>query len=165
MARVVASSCSRLMPFCDSRAPFPAHSPQFRLPVHQVGEHLGERDEELRVSRHERLPADLSGENGLNNPKYFVSRKLHTLLRCLTYQRLSNIQASAVPFERLAARTAPFWRTTNAEHPYTPLAVHNLKPYNHVQGTHQIERFFRVAAGLDVGKEDIKRYYEFGDPK
>jgi Domain of unknown function (DUF1931) len=43
--------------------------------------------------------------------------------------------------------------------------VHNLKPYKRVQGTHQVERFFRVAAGLDVDKEDIRRYYEFVDQK
>jgi histone H3/H4 len=43
--------------------------------------------------------------------------------------------------------------------------VHNLKPWKHVQGTHQIERFFRSAAGLDVDKEDIKRYYDFVDQK
>ena len=43
--------------------------------------------------------------------------------------------------------------------------VHNLKPYKHVHGTHQIERFFRVAASLDVDKEDIKRYYDFIDQK
>jgi histone H3/H4 len=43
--------------------------------------------------------------------------------------------------------------------------VHNLKPWKHVQGTHQIERFFRVAAEIDVDKEDIKRYYEFVDLK
>jgi histone H3/H4 len=43
--------------------------------------------------------------------------------------------------------------------------VHNLTPYKHVQGTHQVERFFRVAAELDVDKEDIKRYYEFVDRK
>jgi hypothetical protein len=43
--------------------------------------------------------------------------------------------------------------------------VHNLKPYKHVQGTHQIEHFFRAAAGLDVDKEDIKRYYDFVDQK
>jgi hypothetical protein len=41
--------------------------------------------------------------------------------------------------------------------------VHNLKPYKHAQGVHQIERFFRVAAGLQVDKEDIKRYFEFVD--
>jgi hypothetical protein len=39
--------------------------------------------------------------------------------------------------------------------------VHNVKPYKRVQGIQQIERFFRVAAGLEVDKEDIKRYYEF----
>src|SRR3981189_3482141 len=43
--------------------------------------------------------------------------------------------------------------------------VPNVKPYKRVQGTHQIERFFRVAAGLEVDKEDIKRYYEFVDQK
>jgi hypothetical protein len=47
--------------------------------------------------------------------------------------------------------------------PYQP--VHNLKPYKHVQGTHQIEHFFRTAAELDVDKEDIKRYYDFVDRK
>jgi hypothetical protein len=43
--------------------------------------------------------------------------------------------------------------------------VHNLKPYKRVEGTHQIERFFRVAAGLDVDKEDLRRYYNFVDQK
>jgi hypothetical protein len=43
--------------------------------------------------------------------------------------------------------------------------VHNLKPYKRVQGAHQIERFFRAAAGLDLDKEDIKRYYDFLDEK
>src|SRR6202011_4743542 len=43
--------------------------------------------------------------------------------------------------------------------------VHNLKPYKHVQGTHQIERFFRAAAEIDVDKDDIKRFYEFVDQK
>jgi hypothetical protein len=47
--------------------------------------------------------------------------------------------------------------------PFQP--VHNLNPYKHVQGTHQIERFFRVAASLDVDKADIKRYYDFVDQK
>ena len=43
--------------------------------------------------------------------------------------------------------------------------VHNIKPYKRVQGTHQIEHFFRAAAGLDVDKEDIKRYFDFVDQK
>ena len=47
--------------------------------------------------------------------------------------------------------------------PYQP--VHNLKPYKRVEGTHQIEHFFRVAAGLDIDKDDIKRYYDFVDQK
>src|ERR1700726_3803299 len=43
--------------------------------------------------------------------------------------------------------------------------VHNIKPYKRVQGIHQIEHFFRVAAGLEIDKEEIKRYYEFIDQK
>ncbi len=43
--------------------------------------------------------------------------------------------------------------------------VHNVKPYRHVQGIQQIERFFREAASLDVDKEDIRRYYEFVDQR
>jgi hypothetical protein len=43
--------------------------------------------------------------------------------------------------------------------------VHNVKPYKRVEGTHQIERFFRAAAELDVDKEDIRRYYDFIDQK
>jgi len=47
--------------------------------------------------------------------------------------------------------------------PYEP--VHNVKPYKRVEGTHQIEHFFRAAAELDVDKEDIRRYYAFVDQK
>jgi Domain of unknown function (DUF1931) len=47
--------------------------------------------------------------------------------------------------------------------PLEPL--HNLKPHKRVEGTHQIERFFRAAAGLDVDKEDLRRYYTFVDQK
>lgn len=43
--------------------------------------------------------------------------------------------------------------------------VHNLKLYKRVEGTHQIERFFRAAAGVDVDKEDLRRYYNFVDQK
>ena len=56
--------------------------------------------------------------------------------------------------------------TQNSTQKFDPLQpVHNLKPYKHVQGTHQIERFFRAAAEIDVDKEDIKRFYEFVDQK
>jgi|SRR5580700_1394604 hypothetical protein len=43
--------------------------------------------------------------------------------------------------------------------------VHNLKPYKHVRGIHQAEHFFRVAASLEIDKDDIKRYYDFVDQK
>ena len=43
--------------------------------------------------------------------------------------------------------------------------VHNIKPYKHVAGINQIEHLFRVAGGLEVDKEDIKRYYEFVEEK
>jgi len=41
----------------------------------------------------------------------------------------------------------------------------NVKPYKRVQGIHQIEHFFRVAAGLEIDKEDIKHYSDFIDQK
>jgi hypothetical protein len=47
--------------------------------------------------------------------------------------------------------------------PYQP--VHNVKPYKRVEGTHQIEHFFRAAASLNIDKDDIKRYYAFVDQK
>lgn len=43
--------------------------------------------------------------------------------------------------------------------------VHNVKPCKRVQGIHQIEHFFLVAAGLEIDKEDIRRYYDFIDQK
>src|SRR5258708_35591021 len=43
--------------------------------------------------------------------------------------------------------------------------VHNVKPYKRVQGIHKIEHFFRVAAGLEIDKEDIRRYYEVVEEK
>jgi Domain of unknown function (DUF1931) len=43
--------------------------------------------------------------------------------------------------------------------------VRNVKPYKRVRGIHQIERFFRVAASLEIDKEDIRRYYEFVDQR
>ena len=43
--------------------------------------------------------------------------------------------------------------------------VHNVKPYKRVQAIHQLEHFFRVAAGLEIDKEDIRRYYEFVQQK
>jgi hypothetical protein len=43
--------------------------------------------------------------------------------------------------------------------------VRNLNPYKRVQGTRQVEHFFRAVAGLDVHKADVKRYYDFVDRK
>ena len=43
--------------------------------------------------------------------------------------------------------------------------VRNLNPYKRVQGTRQVEHFFRAVAGLDVRKADVKRYYDFVDRK
>ena len=48
---------------------------------------------------------------------------------------------------------------------FSPLQpVHNVKPYKHVQGIQEIERFFRTS-GLEVDKEDIRRYYDFIERK
>jgi hypothetical protein len=43
--------------------------------------------------------------------------------------------------------------------------VHNLKLFKRVEGIAQIERFFRAAAELDVDKDDIRRYFDFIEPK
>jgi Domain of unknown function (DUF1931) len=43
--------------------------------------------------------------------------------------------------------------------------VRNLNPYKRIGGFHQIEHLFRVAAGLDIDKSDVKRYYDFVDRK
>ena len=43
--------------------------------------------------------------------------------------------------------------------------VHNLNPYKHAEGISELEHFFRAAAGLEVDKSDIKRYYNFIDQK
>ncbi len=36
-----------------------------------------------------------------------------------------------------------------------------LEPPNHIMGVARFERFFRAAAGLDVDKQDLKRYSDF----
>jgi hypothetical protein len=41
-------------------------------------------------------------------------------------------------------------------------AVHsNKRPASHVMSVAKFERFFRIAAGLDVDKQDLKRYSDF----
>jgi hypothetical protein len=51
------------------------------------------------------------------------------------------------------------------EDPGPAQPVHNLKPYKRAEGIHQIEHFFRAAAGLEIDKSDIRRYYNFVDQK
>jgi len=43
--------------------------------------------------------------------------------------------------------------------------VRKLTPYRRVGGIHQIEHLFHKAAGVDIDKSDVKRYYEFVDHK
>jgi hypothetical protein len=46
------------------------------------------------------------------------------------------------------------------------IARHDLQePLTHVMGIAKFERFFRLAAGLDVDKADLKRYSEFVNQK
>jgi hypothetical protein len=40
-----------------------------------------------------------------------------------------------------------------------------MEPPTHVMGIARFERFFRTAAGLDVDKQDIKRYSDFVNQK
>ena len=43
--------------------------------------------------------------------------------------------------------------------------IHRAVPPTHVTGVAKFERFFRAAAGLDVDKEDLKRYRDFVNRK
>jgi hypothetical protein len=43
--------------------------------------------------------------------------------------------------------------------------IDQLEPATHVMGVAKFERFFRVAAGLDVDKQDLKRYSDFVNHK
>src|ERR1700692_409312 len=41
----------------------------------------------------------------------------------------------------------------------------NKSPTTHVMSVARFERFFRIAAGLDVDKQDLKRYSDFINQK
>jgi Domain of unknown function (DUF1931) len=41
----------------------------------------------------------------------------------------------------------------------------NKRPISHVMSVAKFERFFRMAAGLDVDKQDLKRYSDFINQK
>jgi hypothetical protein len=43
--------------------------------------------------------------------------------------------------------------------------IDRAEPPTHVMGVTRFERFFRAAAGLDVDKEDLKRYADFVNRK
>jgi hypothetical protein len=55
------------------------------------------------------------------------------------------------------------WRLALArQHPVMIAAVQsNKSPTTHVMSVAKFERFFRIAAGLDVDKQDLKRYSDF----
>ena len=77
---------------------------------------------------------------------------------------LSSRKQALVTESPLAIRCEKSHAMQNRElNPLQP--VHNLKPCKRVEGTHQIERFFRAAAGMDVDKQDLRRYYNFVDQK
>lgn len=86
-------------------------------------------------------------------------------LGCASNRWLLDLQKEALLTEpALAIRGQKRNAMQNQE--LSPLQpVHNLKPYKRVEGTRQIERFFRAAAGLDVDKEHLRRYYNFVDQK
>jgi hypothetical protein len=45
------------------------------------------------------------------------------------------------------------------------VASNTMTPSTHLMGVSRFERFFRVAAGLDIDKQDLKRYSEFVNHK
>src|SRR3977135_2509151 len=44
-------------------------------------------------------------------------------------------------------------------------AQSNKRPISHVMSVAKFERFFRIAAGLDVDKQDLRRYSDFVNQK
>jgi hypothetical protein len=59
--------------------------------------------------------------------------------------------------------TAVNWSPADArQHPVMIAAAQsNKRPISHVMSVAKFERFFRIAAGLDVDKQDLKRYSDF----
>jgi hypothetical protein len=59
--------------------------------------------------------------------------------------------------------TAVNWSPADArQHPVMIAAAQsNKRPTSHVMSVAKFERFFRIAAGLDVDKQDLKRYSDF----
>src|SRR3979409_525262 len=55
------------------------------------------------------------------------------------------------------------WRLALARQQRAMIAAvqSNKSPTTHVMSVAKFERFFRIAAGLDVDKQDLKRYSDF----
>src|SRR6202047_5567444 len=55
----------------------------------------------------------------------------------------------------------PFPDITEAQQAMIAAMQSNKRPSSHVMSVAKFERFFRIAAGLDVDKQDLKRYSDF----
>src|ERR1700726_3754272 len=55
----------------------------------------------------------------------------------------------------------PFPDITEAQQVMIAAVQSNKRPSCHVMSVAKFERFFRIAAGLDVDKQDLKRYSDF----
>src|SRR6202171_4831609 len=55
----------------------------------------------------------------------------------------------------------PFPDITEAQQAMIAALQSNRRPASHVMSVAKFERFFRIAAGLDVDKQDLKRYSDF----
>ena len=59
----------------------------------------------------------------------------------------------------------PFPDITEAQQAMIAAMQSNKRPSSHVMSVAKFERFFRIAAGLDVDKQDLKRYSDFINQK
>src|ERR1700736_5787476 len=59
----------------------------------------------------------------------------------------------------------PFPDITEAQQAMIAAMQSNKRPSGHVMSVAKFERFFRIAAGLDVDKQDLKRYSDFINQK
>jgi hypothetical protein len=55
----------------------------------------------------------------------------------------------------------PFPDITEAQQAMIAAVQSNKRSSSHVMSVAKFERFFRIAAGLDVDKQDLKRYSDF----
>jgi hypothetical protein len=82
-----------------------------------------------------------------------------------TDRRQFRIGAFGAPSAEISANHSRPKQPTKGDPVVMIAAAQSDKASSHVMGIAKFERFFRMAAGLDVDKQDLKRYSEFVNHK